>query len=147
MQKMLEHEEVVVRVPATTANLGPGFDSLGMALSLWNQISMKVSEQVNVQVSGRGEGELPTGKDNLMYLAASRLMAEANVSNVKLEITATQEVPIGRGLGSSACAIIGGMVAANALLGFPVDSPKILKLASEMEGHPVSYTHLRAHET
>ena len=135
MQKMVEHQKVVVRVPATTANLGPGFDSLGMALSLWNHISMEVSEQVSVRINGQGDGELPTGEDNLMYVAASRLMAEANASNIKLEITAAQEVPIGRGLGSSACAIIGGMVAANALLGFPVDSPKILKLASEMEGH------------
>lgn len=136
MRKMPQHGAVTIRVPATTANLGPGFDCMGMALSLWNRIRVRCDSPASVTVFGEGEGHLQRDKGNLIYRAAERLFQEAGVSETELQITAWQEVPLSRGLGSSACAIVGGMVAANALLDSVVPAPRILELAAEMEGHP-----------
>ena len=136
MPNLLSHEAVAVRVPATTANLGPGFDSLGMALDLWNRVRLRLSGPPEVAVHGQGADRLPTHEGNLIYRAAQKLLAEAGVPAPPMQITAWQEVPLSRGLGSSACAIVGGMAVANALLDDPVPVPRLLELATEMEGHP-----------
>ena len=136
MSKMPQHGTVTVRVPATTANLGPGFDCMGMALSLWNRIRVRCDSPAGITVSGEGEGHIRRDKGNLIYRAAERLFQEAGAAETEFQITAWQEVPLSRGLGSSACAIVGGMVAANALLDSVVPVPRILEMAAEMEGHP-----------
>ena len=136
MVKTPFHDAVTVRVPATTANLGPGFDCLGMALSLWNRIRIRWGGRAGITVHGEGETHLRQDKGNLVYRAAQRLMEEAQAPEADLEIEAWQDVPLTRGLGSSACAIVGGMVAANALLDFAIPATRILELATEMEGHP-----------
>ena len=133
---MPAYETVTVRVPATSANMGPGFDALGMALSMWNRLRMRWGGPARVVVHGRGEGELPTGKTNLTYRAAQRLLDEYGAGDAEVAIESWQEIPLSSGLGSSSSAIVGGMFAANALLGFPADLPRLLELATEMEGHP-----------
>ena len=130
------HQAVTVRVPATTANLGPGFDTLGLALSMWNRVHLQWGGPAQVTVHGEGAGHLGTDERNLTYRAAQRLLDEVGVAAGGLRITSWHEVPLARGLGSSACAIVGGLAAANALLDSPVPPPRLLELAAELEGHP-----------
>ena len=127
---------VTVRVPATTANLGPGFDSLGLALSLWNYLRVDWSDHAVVEVHGEGAEHLRRDARNMTYRAAARLLGEAGVRGRHLRIESWQQVPLSRGLGSSSCAIAGGLFAANALLGYPVSPQRLLELATEIEGHP-----------
>lgn len=128
--------EVSVRVPASSANLGPGFDALGMALQLYNTLTVRLADAgVRVQVEGEGAGTLEGGAENLVYQAISRLYREAGRPAPAVEIHLHNAIPVSRGLGSSSTAIVGGLVAANALLDEPLDREQVLKLAVEMEGH------------
>jgi len=125
-----------VRVPATSANLGPGFDALGLALSLYLQVDLEWSDQNIIEFTGEGaQGIKSLPENNLVWQAASRVFqATGHRSAVKLSIH--NEIPIGRGLGSSAAAIVAGLTAANELLGKPLNQEQVLALAVEMEGHP-----------
>ncbi len=136
MRQTPDQEPIVVRVPASTANLGPGFDTLGLALSLWNTLRVGWSDEPSVIVHGEGEGRLPTDARNLTYRAAARLLDEAGAAGRSLAIESWQDVPLARGLGSSSCAIAGGIYAANALLDYPLEPHRLLELAAAIEGHP-----------
>ena len=136
MRQTPTEEPIVVRVPASTANLGPGFDTLGLALSLWNTLRVGWSDAPSVTVHGEGEGHLRSDERNLTYRAAARLLEEAGAAGRHLAIESWQDVPLSRGLGSSSCAIAGGLFAANALLDYPLDPHRLLELATEIEGHP-----------
>jgi homoserine kinase len=136
MRQPTSTDTITIRVPATTANLGPGFDTLGLALSMWNYMRIGWADAASVTVHGEGEGKLRTDDRNLMYLAAARLLDEAGHGGRHLHIESWQTVPLSRGLGSSSCAIAGGLYAANALLDYPVPPNRLLELATEMEGHP-----------
>jgi homoserine kinase len=136
MRQTPTNETISVRVPATTANLGPGFDSLGMALSLWNHIRIGWAAKPEVVVHGEGEQHLRADDRNMTYRAAARLLKEVGAGDKHLHIESWHDVPLSRGLGSSACAIAGGLYAANALLDYPLDPHRLLELATEMEGHP-----------
>jgi homoserine kinase len=131
---------VLVRVPASTANLGPGFDALGMALELYIYVELTVLEQGPTVIALYGDNldGIPTDERNLIYKVAQQVFAEAGVSHPHLKLDVYSEIPLTRGLGSSASAIIAGMVAANALL--PVDKQlseqRLFELSSAMEGHP-----------
>ena len=129
-------QRVTTRVPATTANLGPGFDCLGMALDVWNEVALEVAEETHVVVSGEGEESLARDETNLVVRAALRAYEEAEKRPPALRVLCRNEIPLARGLGSSAAAVVGGLAAANALgaLGLPKD--RLLGLAAEMEGHP-----------
>ena len=130
---------VTVRAPATTANLGPGYDCLGMALDLWNRLTAVVlpdGSVPSVAVSGAGAGELASDTDNLTYRAMAFLYAEADVAMPPLALHCDNAIPLSRGLGSSAAAIAGGLVAANALLDNPFDANALLEMAATIEGHP-----------
>ena len=130
--------QVTVRVPATTANLGPAFDCMGMALCIWNEIDVRLGETIRptVRITGQGEGSLPQDASNLVYRAYSRLLQETGRSLPVPVITCRNEIPLERGLGSSAAAIVGGLVAANHLAGSPLSPQEIMPLAVELEGHP-----------
>ena len=130
--------QVTVRVPATTANLGPAFDCMGMALCIWNEIDVRLGETVRptVRITGQGEDSLPQDASNLVYRAYSRLLQETGRSLPVPVITCRNEIPLERGLGSSAAAIVGGLVAANHLAGSPLSPQEIMPLAVELEGHP-----------
>jgi homoserine kinase len=127
-----------VRVPATTANLGPGFDCLGMALDLWNDVRFSLEgEGIVVTVDGLGAASFPRDGSNLVARAFLRLCEEAGrPAPSGLRIHSDVRVPASSGLGSSSTAIVAGLLGANALLGRPFDRDRILDLAAAMEGHP-----------
>jgi homoserine kinase len=130
-------ERVEITVPASTANLGPGFDALGLALGLYNRIRLLPGgDCVEVAVSGEGAEHLSTGPDNLVYQAVQRLYQEVGWPAPMMRIELENAIPVSRGLGSSSTAIVGGLLGANALLDQPLSPDHVLSLAVEMEGHP-----------
>lgn len=130
--------KVRVRVPATTANLGPGFDVLGMALDLWNETLWSSASDGRIQVTivGEGEGVLPTDATNPIVAAALSLYERAGVACKGFKVHCINRIPLGSGLGSSSAALLSGLLGANALLGEPFSREEILKMAIETEGHP-----------
>lgn len=125
-----------VRVPASTANLGPGFDTLGMALSLYAWIEMREAEQTAFHLYGNEMNGVPEDKTNLIYQVAQMVFQEAGVEVPELDISMYSDIPLTRGLGSSASAIVGALGAANALIGSPLPDSKLFDMASAIEKHP-----------
>jgi homoserine kinase len=125
-----------VKVPASTANLGPGFDTLGMALSLYAWIEMEEAAETVFHLHGDEMKGVPQDKNNLLYQVAQMVFAEAGVTIPELSISMYSEIPLTRGLGSSASAIIGGMAAANAMIGSPLDNARLFDMATALEKHP-----------
>ena len=140
MAQPLIGEGVVVDVPATTANIGPGFDCLGAALDLNNRFELRVVEggvdRFDLLIEGAEGAHLRGGPDNLIYRSAQRVWREVGADPVGLEARVRLAVPPARGLGSSAAAIVAGLIGANALIGEPLCREKLLELAIAIEGHP-----------
>jgi homoserine kinase len=140
MTKAADRAPSAVRVvaPATTANLGPGFDCLGLTLDLWNVATFTLGgEGIEVRIAGEGSDVLPRDAGNLMVRAFRRLLDEVGAPMpAGLRIDCEVAVPLASGLGSSASATAAGLLAANEFLGRPVDAGTILALATEVEGHP-----------
>ncbi|MCQ6560878.1 homoserine kinase [Paenibacillus mendelii] len=133
----MTERRVIVKVPASTANLGPGFDTLGMALSLYAWIELAASEDETViNLYGSGLEGVPRDKSNLIYKVAQLVFKEAGVAVPELHISMYSDIPLTRGLGSSASAIVGALVAANALIGSPLTEDRLFQLATKLEGHP-----------
>ena len=139
--------KVSYKVPATTANLGPGFDCLGLALPIYNIVTIEEtvlpSTGVEINVLQDVENEellelnsIPEDKDNIVYNAVEMLYNLVGQEANELKINIKANIPIARGLGSSASVIVGGLLAANELLGFPADEAALLSIATEAEGHP-----------
>ncbi len=141
--------EITVRVPATSANLGPGFDTLGLALGLYNTVTIRAAVDDNrvrderVRISGEGAGVLATDESNLAYSSARTLFNFVMApGGFQFSLEMDNKIPLSRGLGSSAAACVGGLVAANELLrsykqGWRTASrDELLTLASQIEGHP-----------
>ncbi|CAH0492020.1 unnamed protein product [Peronospora farinosa] len=138
---------VVVRVPATTANMGPGFDTIGMALDIWTEISAEIvdgdaSNVSRVTLTNEGEGakELPTDETNLVIVGIKAAFEAAGEDLPRhIKVHCKNRIPFARGLGSSSAGIVGGIIAGLALAGMrlPVHGrEELLQLASEIEGHP-----------
>lgn len=131
---------VTVRVPATTANLGPGFDTLGMALAVYDELRVTATAEpgVNVEVHGVGEGEVATDETNLVAKAIAYTFEKVGQPLPGLALVAHNSIPHGRGMGSSGAAIVSGIMAAKGLLEGIVefDENLLLGIATEMEGHP-----------
>jgi homoserine kinase len=128
-----------VAAPATTANLGPGYDCLGLALDLWNTVEVDVlpwGSSPVVEVTGEGAGELEEGTGNLVYRAMEFLFAEADAEMPPVGLRCRNEIPLARGLGSSAAAIAGGLAAANHLCDSRFPAADLLEMAATIEGHP-----------
>ncbi len=127
---------VIVRVPATTANLGAGFDCIGAALSLYNQFKFSTATELTIEATGAEADRVDKSATNLAYQAFAKLFdhLQQPVPPVKIELELG--VPLARGLGSSATAIVGGLMGANALAGSPCSSTTVMRLAIDMEGHP-----------
>lgn len=128
-------------VPASAANLGPGFDSLGLALGLYDEIVVTTIESgLQVEVEGQGAGHVPLGPEHLVVRAVERGLDAAGASAPGLAVRCRNDIPHSRGLGSSAAAVVGGLAAANGLLAqggwTPLPTPQLIQLASEFEGHP-----------
>jgi homoserine kinase len=128
---------VRVKVPATTANLGPGFDTLGMALSLYNEIELEPwPNGVKIEVSGEGKDLVPRATNNSVYQAVLMVYERIGIRMRGVRIHIHNEVPVTRGLGSSATAIVGGLLGANALCGNILSESQLLEMAVQLEGHP-----------
>jgi homoserine kinase len=142
--------KVSIKVPATIANLGPGFDSFGLALPIYNIISIEEMVlpgsgiQINVINEKNNEetslADVPTDKNNIVYKAIELLYNFIGQVPNELKITIKTQIPISRGLGSSASVIVGGLIAANELLGRPADEKVLMSIATEIEGHPDNIT-------
>jgi homoserine kinase len=131
---------VKVSVPATTANLGPGFDTLGMALTIGDELIVTAikGSVITVDVHGVGAGEVATDETNLIARSLAHAFASKNIAVPGLHLEAHNVIPHGRGLGSSGAAIVAGVMAAKGLLEGIVEfsSSELLALATDMEGHP-----------
>lgn len=135
---------VTVRVPATSANLGPGFDCLGLALDLHDDLVLTAGDpadgdRVEVVVRGEGAGAVPTDASHLVVRAVHRALDALEEAHPPLTLACTNRIPHGRGLGSSAAAVVAGLLAGRALVpdgNARLDDDAILALASDMEGHP-----------
>ena len=128
---------IKVRVPATAANIGPGFDCLGVALNIYNDIEVEeCNEGLSINISGERCGDVPVDETNLVYRSMKKVFDVAGFSPKGIRLNQKNGIPITRGLGSSAACIVGGMTAANALAGFPFDKNELMKMAVEADGHP-----------
>jgi len=129
--------KVVVRVPASVANLGSGFDAMGMALNLYNVVELEeTGAGYQIEVAGEGEQVLPRDKSNLVAQAINRLFEVSSHPASGWRLYLSNNIPLQSGLGSSAAAIVGGLVAANAVAGYPLSLKQILSQAIALEGHP-----------
>lgn len=139
-------ERVIVRVPATTANLGPGFDALGMALDLWNEFEFTAdtnetvpderAADVTLRCEGEGANELPQDRDNLVFRSFAKAFAPRAAVPARVDIVVRNRVPLSSGLGSSATAIVGGLAAGLHMQTGSVLKERLIELASAIEGHP-----------
>lgn len=127
--------EVCVQAPATSANLGPGFDCLGLALGLYNTLTAREDDHLHIRIDD-GNAFIPRDGSNLIVIAMKRAYELAGRPFRGAYLCQKNGIPLSRGLGSSAAAIVSGLVAANALLGGALDIPALLRLATAIEGHP-----------
>jgi homoserine kinase len=131
---------VNIAIPATTANLGPGFDCIGAALSLYNEFRFtqinSAETPLKITVTGAEAQRVQTDESNLLYQAFLKFYQHIDKTPPSVEIDIKLGVPLARGLGSSATAIVGGLVGANLLAGEPLHQVDVMQLAIEMEGHP-----------
>lgn len=140
MAELSGRPAVHVRVPASSANLGPGFDAVGLALALYDDVTVEVTEAgVRVDIAGEGADRLPRDEHHLVACTVRSGLEQLGVEVPGLHLSCTNRIPHSRGLGSSAAAIIAGLVAARALAPDGcrrLDNAALLQLAAEMEGHP-----------
>ena len=129
---------VKIRVPATSANMRPGFDSMGIALTLYNYITAEETGdgKLVIDIPDDSEKYLARDERNLVYKAMQRLFRYIGYEHKGLKLTLENNVPLTRGLGSSSAGIVGGLAAANKLTGGKVSDDELLRLATELEGHP-----------
>lgn len=127
---------ISIKVPATSANIGPGFDCLGLALNIYNIFEISEDTDRLVIEADNPNIDIKKNEENLVYISIARLYKEAGKAVPPLRIMERVGIPVGRGLGSSAACIIAGLAAANRLLGDIFNKDKIIELAAELEGHP-----------
>lgn len=131
--------KVVVRVPATSANMGPGFDAIGMALDMWSEYTIERSEKFEIECEGEGASDMPMDESNLVCFAVRAAFKTAGKPVPPLKYRLVNRIPYARGLGSSSAAIVGGLIAGLVLAGHQVPawgSEELLNMAAEIEGHP-----------
>lgn len=126
---------VVVQAPATSANLGPGFDCLGLALELRDRVTFTPAEVTSISVEGEGAGEVSLGPDHLVLSSFRAAFAECELPAPEVTVHCENHIPHGRGLGSSSAAIVTGLVGARAM-GAELSDAALLALATRIEGHP-----------
>jgi homoserine kinase len=128
---------VRVRVPATSANLGPGFDAFGLALTLYDELTVTPGGSgVTVEVVGPGTGEVALDESHLVVRAIRAGLESLGAAVPGFSLRCENRIPHGRGLGSSSAAIVGGLAAAYGLAGEPLDRDQVVSLAHAIEGHP-----------
>ena len=127
-----------IQVPATSANLGSGFDSLGIALTLYNQEWMEESD--SLEITSKDSVKIPTDESNLIFWAAKQLYEHCGRSLPGLRIIQQNDIPMARGLGSSSACIVAGLLGANRLIGSPLSQQDLINMAAKIEGHPDNTT-------
>jgi homoserine kinase len=130
-------KQVRIRVPASSANLGPGFDSLGLALTLYHSLTVteRDGEGIEIHLAGEGAHDLPRDEENAVYRAMDGFFRDSRYRPGHLKIESESEIPVARGLGSSAAAVLSGLAAAALLAGREVEEPAMMALAAGVEGH------------
>ena len=123
-----------IQIPATSANLGSGFDALGIALNLYNPVWMEESDSIDI--SCKDDVDVPKDETNLIFWAAKQLYEECGHKLPGLKIVQLNNIPMARGLGSSSACIVAGLAGANRLLGSPMNQMELVSLATKIEGHP-----------
>lgn len=126
---------LVTRAPATVANLGPGFDALALALDLRNEVILDTEAEPAVVIAGEGAGELPEDASNLIFRTMTFLSREAGTPLPPFRLESENRIPLERGLGSSAAAVVTGLLLADRLLGTKLEPDRLLELAADLEGH------------
>lgn len=126
----------ILRVPASSANLGPGFDSLGLALDVYLECRFQPAAKLAITVEGRDSAVIPAGPDNLIWQTAHKVAADRGCILPPVELQIHNGIPLGKGLGSSAAALVAGVVVADGLLGLKLGCERIIDIAARMEGHP-----------
>ncbi|HIS68117.1 MAG TPA: homoserine kinase [Candidatus Gallacutalibacter stercoravium] len=127
-----------IQIPATSANLGSGFDSLGIALTMYNQVWMEEAD--SIEISSRDDVPVPQDENNLIFWSAQFLYERCGKKLSGLHIEQQNDIPMARGLGSSSACIVAGLLGANRLLGNPLSRQELVNLATEIEGHPDNTT-------
>ncbi len=129
---------VKVRVPGTTANCGPGFDAIGIACTIYNDLELILSKQgaLVIEIEGEGQGLIPTDEKNIVWQVVQAVLKKVGNTDQGIHIKMYNQIPLSRGLGSSAAAIVAGLVAANAATGSTLSNEDLFDMATEMEGHP-----------
>lgn len=129
---------VKVRVPGTTANCGPGFDTVGIACTIYSELELILSEQgtLRIEIDGEGKECIPTDKTNIIYQAVQAVLDKTGRNHQGISLKLYNKIPLARGLGSSAAAIVSGLIAANAAIGNVLTKEEIFSMATMMEGHP-----------
>lgn len=127
-----------IQIPATSANLGSGFDSLGIALTMYNQVWMEESDTLDI--SSKDDVKIPTDENNLIFWAARQVYEKCGRKLPGLKLIQQNDIPMARGLGSSSACIVAGLLGANRLLGSPLSQQELINLAAKIEGHPDNTT-------
>jgi len=117
VEESIERTKVVVRVPATSANLGPGFDAIGMALDMWSEYTIERSDKFEIECEGEGASDMPMDESNLVCFALRAAFKTAGKQVPPLKYKLVNRIPYARGLGSSSAAIVGGLIAGLVLAG------------------------------
>ncbi|MBD5142724.1 MAG: homoserine kinase [Oscillospiraceae bacterium] len=125
---------IKLQIPATSANLGAGFDALGLALQYYNYVEMEESDCI--EITSTDNTSVPTDEKNLIYISAKDLFEVCGKKLTGLKLIQTNQIPMTRGLGSSSACIVAGLVGANTLLGNPLGTDDLVDLATQIEGHP-----------
>ena len=131
----MKPQSVTIKIPATSANMGPGFDCLGIALDIWNVVSVELGAR-GVDISGYGEDDLPHDSSNMVLASAERVFRELGEPVPEMRVRCHNDIPTARGLGSSSAALVGGLMAGSALNGDPLSRNDLLQIAARVEGHP-----------
>jgi homoserine kinase len=125
-----------LRVPASSANLGPGFDALGLALGVYLECRIRPAETLKIRVSGRDAAHISCGADNLIWQTAVQIGRDVGMAMPPIELVIDNAIPLGKGLGSSAAALTAGVIIADTVLGLRWPPKRILDEAARIEGHP-----------
>ncbi|MCH7734211.1 MAG: homoserine kinase [Chloroflexi bacterium] len=134
---MEEARKATVRVPATTANLGPGFDCLGMALDIWSELTVERAPfSITVEGEGSDAPSMPLDERNLVVIGVNAAFEAAGKPTPELSYVCRNEIPYSRGFGSSSAAIVAGLLAGSAICGYHLDLEDLIKIAADIDGHP-----------
>jgi len=132
--------KVSLKIPGSTSNLGPGFDTLGMAVNIYLNLEAEPSDELKISIFGEGANEIKKNRNNLVYRSFQEYFKYVGEPYFPIKLTLKNEIPLKRGLGSSGAAIVGGLLIAREMTGKMVSDEELLNIATSIEGHPDNVT-------